>query len=156
MNKIITACFLFISMNILAQDEIYLHTTSAANISDHISYLDHPNLNNNPNATIFVMHNYGSTGYIHDLPIGIWYSDSESKWSVFNEDVSTMSENIMFNVFIADGASVIETTADGASSYHTIDNALINNNPSSVVFASKYWNPNGVYNLDNYGFWFVG
>ena len=58
MNKIITACFLFISMNILAQDEIYLHTTSAANISDHISYLDHPNLNNNPNATIFVMHNY--------------------------------------------------------------------------------------------------
>ncbi len=156
MRKIIITFFLALFCIIVqAQDEVYLHTSNAGNIAAATTILDHPDLNGDANANFFFTHNFGTTGgNFHNIPTGTFYNGTN--WTIFNEDHSNMAEDISFNVFIANDASVIEGTADGTNNYYYLDNALINNDPDAVVIAAKYWNPNGVYNTQNYGFWYDG
>jgi hypothetical protein len=83
--------------------------TDGDNTSKHITRLDHPKLNNNPNAKIVVSHMYnlsrGFGGKYNDHPIGVYYNGS--KWCIYNEDKEDMDLGIGFFVFIAND----ETTA---------------------------------------------
>lgn len=155
MKTAITTCLLFFCMTIVANDLIYVHTTTAGNTSGTRTTLDHTALNNNPSATIFVIHNYSPLFTFHDVPIGTYYDGTN--WSIQNEDgVTPMGANLNFNVFIANGARVDGGIANGTSNYFKIDNTLVNNDPLGVIITSKYYNPYSVYNPLNYGFWFDG
>lgn len=152
MKSVISLLTLILTFGLFAQDKSYLHTASVSNTSGHITYLDHPDLNDNPNANIFIIHNYSPGNILHDIPIGTWYDGSQ--WSVFNEDLSTMTIGAAFNIYIADGGTVIEHSQDGTSYTTELSHSSINGDPAATIISAKYWNPNGVYNLQNYGFWY--
>jgi hypothetical protein len=85
----------------------FVHFVTDENISDTFpctTYVDHPLTNGNPNAILFVTHNWNplgtpsNEGQFNDHPIGVWYDEGPQRWAIFNEDEEAMSEGVAFNV----------------------------------------------------------
>jgi hypothetical protein len=70
---------------------LFFHTTAPGNIAAHVSTLDHPLLNGNPNAAVFVMHQFvpGAT-VLNPHALGVWYDTGIARWRLFNEDAAAM------------------------------------------------------------------
>ena len=144
--------------------DTFVHAATVANISGNYTLIDHPLTNENPNAILLVTQNWnpsGSAGEYNDHPIGVWYSNSAKKWSVFNQDLANMPSGADFNVLIPPtGADVFVHTATAAnitgnSTY--IDHPLTNDNPNAIVLVTQNWNPGGVsgtYNNHPIGVWY--
>ena len=138
-------------------DTMFIHVATAANISNAASYIDHPDLNANPNAMLVVSHRLG---IYNDKITGLWYNSGNQRWAVFNEDASPMLVDSQYNVYIKGNiANVIvhiaSATNQGSSpSYTVIDEPSINGNPNPFLVLTSYWSPNSVYNNYNYGFWY--
>lgn len=97
-----------------------LHHANPGNIDWNTTYLDHPDLNGNPGAWVLVTHNWGvegvvssdvqlanggvpaATGVYVDANLGVWYSESEGRWAIFDQagEGGTMPENALFNVLV--------------------------------------------------------
>ncbi len=164
MKRIILFLTVFATTLFYAQDKIYVHTATAANISGHITYLDHPDLNGNPNANIVYKHVWNPDGNIYngvynDNIDGLWYNGSN--WTIYNEDFSPMVEGAHFFVYIgSNNADFITHIADAASvgvtdAFTVIDDPDFNNDdPGPYAVMSNYWNPNSIYNPHNYGFFY--
>jgi hypothetical protein len=137
------------SFNILVlnDDNSILHTAASGNISAAVSRIDHPALNNNPDAIVYVTQNWNggsSTGVYNTSRVGAYYSTSTQKWSVFNEDVAAMVEGSKYNIYVGASEFVHKSEAGNISSSVTrFDNPLINRNPDARVFALHNWNPFG-------------
>lgn len=87
----------------------YVHFVTVGNISDTFpctTYVDHELANANPNAMLFVTHNWNPLGIPSDQgqsnnhPIGVWYDEGAQRWAIFNEDEEAMSEGRAFNVSV--------------------------------------------------------
>jgi len=79
----------------------FVHRSKADNIVSNTTLIDHTSTNNNPNAKIFVTHNWNPDavgGKYHNHNIGVFYNGS--KWVIFNEDLSAMDIGVSFNVMI--------------------------------------------------------
>ena len=76
---------------------IIQHTALAANTDAHITRLDHPQLNGNPNALIQLTQHW--TAVYNDKEIGVYYDGT--RWAIFNQDLSAMPLNAKFNVLIS-------------------------------------------------------
>jgi len=84
-------------------DAAFVHTSTGDNISANSTYLDHPLLNGNPDAVVYVTQNWnpsGSGGTYNDHPIGVWYDGGRDQWAVFNQDRDAMPEDAAFNVAV--------------------------------------------------------
>jgi len=156
MKKLITL-LLFLTVNTLfAQDNMFIHTVTAANSGGNVTYLDHPDLNNNPDAEIIISRTW--SGFYNDKVVGLWYSGSN--WAVFNEDSSDMIEGVKFVIYIANPTNVITHIASVANQgsipgITVIDDVRLNDNdPGPIAVMCNYWNPNSVYNNINYGFFY--
>jgi len=81
-----------------------IHISDGTNTSGQITYLNHPDANNNPDAIVFVtqIYNPGGTanGVYNDHNVGVYYSSGQNKWSVYNEDLVAMPAGASFNVMI--------------------------------------------------------
>jgi hypothetical protein len=91
------------SVAAVAFDAAFVHDATAENVSANSTYLDHPLLNGNPNAVVYVTQNWnpgGSGGKYNDHPIGVWYNGSRDRWAIFNQDREPMPEDASFNVAI--------------------------------------------------------
>jgi hypothetical protein len=142
----------------LVDDKIIRHTATAANTSGNLTIIDHPLLNGNPSAIITVSHNWEESGMLNENRVGVWYDGSN--WTIFNEDISSMSTGLAFNVYIAGSAANaythIATAANTSAAYTVIDDASVNGDPNAIIVLSTYWNPNGIYNPDHYGLFYDG
>lgn len=79
----------------------FTHTSSASNTHDNFTEINHPLLNGDPYALVFVTHNFPPTsGVYHNHAIGVWYNPDRDRWTIFNEDLAIMHEDITFNVLI--------------------------------------------------------
>lgn len=162
MKTIFTSMLLLIFMTAMAQDKIYVHTATAANISDHITHIDHPDLNGNPDAAIVYINNFNpnSVGGVYNNHVsGLWYNGVQ--WTIYNEDMSPMVEGASFNVYIASDPSDVITHVATASNIFghitDIDDARLNGrNPGPYIAFSHYYNPNSIYNTGNYGQYYTG
>ncbi len=138
----------------------FVHTVTAANKAGHITTLDHPWLNNNPNAVVLVTQLYG---VYNPREIGVWYDGG--RWKIFNQDLVELPSNAKFNVLIAtggagiSGATAIQHTHTNASKlgaphvgYTILDNPAINNTGQLHLFATQRWI--GTYNTRNYNIWY--
>ena len=142
----------------------FVHTTTAANIAGHYTYLDHPLTNDNPNAIVFVTQNWnpgGVGGTYNDHPIGVWYSSGVKKWAIFNQDFASMPDGAAFNILIpaVDTSVFVHIARAGSISdnYTLIDHPLTNYNPNAIVLVTQNWNPSGVgntYNNQPIGVWY--
>jgi len=140
------------------KDLIYVHTATAANSNGNVTYLDHPDLNNNPDAKIVFSHNWNDGTY-NDKVTGLWYDGGN--WTIFNEDITNIIEGSTYNVYIAKEGELITHLATAANqgsldSYTVLDHPLLNGNADANIVLSNYWNPNSVYNSNNYSVWYDG
>lgn len=80
----------------------YRHVATASTISGNWTTIDHPMLNDNPNAKFTFLHNWGAQddpeNVLYDEVAGAWYDGS--RWAIYNEDISAFPENAMFNLVI--------------------------------------------------------
>ena len=154
-----------LGITIYAQDKIFVHTATAANISGHITYMDHPDLNNNPSANIVYKHvwnpNGEITGVYNDNIDGLWYNGIAGRWTIYNEDISPMVEGAQFFVYIGSNNDDFITHIASVANQHPISaSASVITDPDFTVFEgpyavmSNYFNPNGVYNPHNYAFFY--
>lgn len=146
----------------------WVHTAAAGNIFSNWTYLDHPSLNNNPNAIFFVDQNWNPSGSLsgvyNDNAIGIWYDDGEGKWGIFNQDYFVdMVAGASFNVMIPhdDFGAFVHTAEAGniTSNYTYLDHPKLNGNPDAIVLVTSNWNPpgsSGVYLDKSVGVWYSG
>ena len=146
--------------------DVFVHTATAANTSAHVTYIDHPLTNDNPNAIVFVTQNWnpggGVIGVYNNRVIGVYYASGAQKWAVFNQDTAAdMPVDVAFNVLIpATGADVFVHTATATSisdNYTYIDHPLTNDNTNAIVFVTQTYNPGGVggeYNDQPIGVWY--
>jgi hypothetical protein len=135
---------------------VFVHDATLASIAYNYTLIDDPLLNDNPGATVFVTQNWnpaGQPGVYNNHVVGLWYSTTDEKWSIFNEDVATMPEDASFNILVAsaDETAIIHTaTAGNTSGNNTrIDDPRIDGNPNALLTVSQNWNPGtavGVYN----------
>ena len=138
------------SFNILVlnDDNSIFHTAVSGNISAAASNIDHPALNNNPNAIVYVTQNWngeGSGGVFNTSKVGVYYSPTSQKWAVFNEDHANMVENSKYNIYIGASEFVHKSEAGNISVAVTrFDNPLVNRDNAAKVFALHNWNPFGV------------
>jgi hypothetical protein len=145
----------------MSAQEMFVHTATAGNISADASYIDHPDLNGNPNAKILVSHNWnppGSTGVYNDNNTGVFYSNAQSKWVVYNENSNNMIVGSSYNVYIGNGDVVVHIAdlANQASNpaYSVINHPDLNGDPSARVLLTNYFNPNGLRNDHTYAVWY--
>ncbi|MFC2043074.1 hypothetical protein ACFLUA_02860 [Chloroflexota bacterium] len=132
--------------------EAFIHTAAYSNISGNETYINHPLTNNNPNAILFVTQNWNPGGEVigvyNNQSIGVYYSSSAQKWSVFNQDTTTdMPPNASFNVLIptTNRAVFVHTATDdnSAGSRTYIDHPLTNDNPNAILIVTQNLNPGG-------------
>jgi Astacin (Peptidase family M12A) len=136
----------------------FVHTVTAANKAGHITTLDHPSLNNNPNAVITVTQLYG---VYNTHEIGVWYNNG--RWTIFNQDRVELPLNATFNVLIGtggiSGATTIQHTHTDASKlgephkgYTILDYPAINNKSDWSLFVTQRWI--GTYNALGFNIWY--
>ncbi len=153
---------LLLSLNAVAQDQVFVHTATAATISADASFIDHPDLNGNPGAQIVVSHSWnppGSSGVYNEFNTGVFYSSTQAQWGVYNESGASMTENSSYNVSIGGGSDVFLHIADAGAvgslaSYSVLDHPDINGNPNAVIVLTTYFNPNGIRNNETYALWY--
>ncbi len=82
----------------------YVHTTTYPNTSTSITRLDHPQLNNNPNAIINITQNlnpFGGNDVYNNNNVGVYYTGTH--WSIYHEDYTKhMPLGANFNVVFHD------------------------------------------------------
>ena len=163
MKTLFTSLFLFLCLTLTAQDKIYVHTADATNTNINITYIDHPDLNSNPSASIFVTHTYnpgGGSGLYDNNVLGTYYDTTFNRWAIYHED-STMPINagLKYNVYIAFNPSDVIThiasvANQGTTAAHTvIDDPRFNGqNPGPIAVMSHYFNPFSVVNNNSHRF----
>lgn len=164
MKTMITFLMLLVCSITFAQDKIYVHTATPENTTGNVTFLDHPDLNDNPNASIVYSHvwNPNSNPGVYNNNIdGLWYTGSS--WAIYNEISTTpMVEGVQFFIYIAsDPDSVIthiSTVANQGNDgpYTTdIDHSSFNSSvPGPYAIISNFYNPNNVYNPNTYSFYY--
>ncbi|MCS6843445.1 MAG: hypothetical protein NZ528_03840 [Caldilineales bacterium] len=81
----------------------FVHTATAANINNHITYMSHPLTTSNRHALVFITSNWnpgGSGGTYNNRHTGVFYSALQQRWAVFNQDLAAMPVNAGFNVYV--------------------------------------------------------
>lgn len=149
-----------------AQDKIYVHVATSSNINGNVTNIDHPDLNNNPNAGVVFNHSRNPNGQsevVNDNISGIGYNSVNNKWYIYNENsANNIVINSSYNVYIANNSSNVITHVSNSSNESAagnfasvIDHPLLNNNePGPIAILSNYFTPNSVYNNYNYGFYY--
>jgi serine protease len=139
--------------NVVVNDG-FVHRATAASISGHITAIDNPLANGNPNAVVIVTPNWnpgGIGGIYNNHPIGVWYNGS--RWTIYNEDIAAMPVNAAFNVAISPHGSFVHvaTSTLGNASYFT--NPLASPLGARALITHNY-GPFFKYNLKNTGVYY--
>jgi hypothetical protein len=108
----------------------FVHKATAANTTGHVTYIDNPKLNGNPNAQLIISHNWSApAGNVYNNhPTGVWYNSVNGRWSVYNQDLVAMPVNASFNILIANASA----DCGGGS---TVSNVKLNNGTNNVAVA---------------------
>lgn len=141
-----------------------VHHATSANIVDNSTYIDHPLINNNPDAVLLATRVRDQDEGASDAhPIGVWYDANRGgKWAIFNQDLAAIPKGAIFNVTFSEGPgeavfvhrAISANTVDN-STY--IDHPLANNNLDAVLTVTPNWNPGGgtgIYNVHPVGVWY--
>ncbi|WP_373548109.1 M12 family metallopeptidase [Haliscomenobacter sp.] len=134
----------------------FRHVTNPGNVQGHITRLDHPQLNGNPNALVFIMPNYNTngadpSGADYQQNAGVYYSGG--RWAIFNQNTKApMPVNLTFNVLVAPAgnANYFSVTctqnskAGLAPNGMVIDHPATNNKPNVLLMVTQNWS--GTYN----------
>lgn len=142
-----------------------VHTALPSNTIGHVTDIDNPMTNNNPDAIVSVTQRFnaggGVGGIYNNHAIGVYYDTVHNQWAIFNEDLTDLPNGAVFNVAVlghekraAVHTSTVLNTSLAATS---LNQPLTNDNPNALVFVTQNWNPPGgafVYNDHEPGVFF--
>jgi hypothetical protein len=149
----------FVLLNVDAQVS-YVHTATAGNTGFNLTKLDHPQLNNQPDALPIVTQHWDPTqsgsGIYNNSSIGVWYDTAINRWRIFNQLPSgggapPMPVGAAFNVLIpnplfAAGSHAFRTTPLGVPvGFYNLSHPLLDNTACAHPFVTAVYNPNNVY-----------
>ncbi|MEI9809704.1 MAG: hypothetical protein WDO16_18610 [Bacteroidota bacterium] len=121
----------------IARPTWFTVAAKSTNISSHRLILDHPYLNDKPNAKLFitpVMNSATGPGVYDNHPVSVWYNTAARKWNIQHDDLSAMRTGTTYNVRI-DPSAERETATRGGNILLTsmfIRNVNTDNNPNAV------------------------
>lgn len=157
MKTIFTSLLLFFLVLVDAQTDFYVHKAISTNIFGNATKLDHPRLNNKPNASFVISHVWnppgGSSVYNNKIS-GLYYDGAY--WVIYNQDNSDFIPNSSFFVYIPEpgwGAQFTVTDANINDGYADLDYGGTNNNPEAIVVANPIYT---TYINKNIGLWYTG
>ena len=78
----------------------FQHTATAGTISGNLTRLDHPLLNDNPAAMVYVTHVYGPGSNVYVPAVGVYFDPVALRWTIYREDLGAMPANAAFNVLV--------------------------------------------------------
>lgn len=76
----------------------FKHTTAVSNITFNYTYLTYATPSEND--IVIVTHNFSPNGTYLNKAVGVFWDISNSRWCIYNEDLSNMPTNITFNVLV--------------------------------------------------------
>lgn len=132
--------------NILAYPQgsnAFVHTTGGT--STNSTTLNHPLLNNNPNAKILIT----KASFRNTKEVGVAYASSLGRWAIVNLDLTLFNAS-SFNVVI-DDAAFTATAATSSGNHFAINNVATDNRPNHLVYTTPLFgggsnpNPTGVW-----------
>lgn len=140
----------------------FVHRVTTTNIDadglgNHVTRLNHPALNGNRSANIFITANYNPSerGFVYNNhPVGAYYYAGH--WHIFNQDHATMPMDAAFNVFVPNHSFVHVASADSRSGHITYLGTSLPADAERRVFVSQNWSEHGIYNPNAIGVYFAG
>ena len=146
-----TLCLL-LSITPLLSQTFFQHTVTDENKRGHLTELAHAQLDNNPNAKVFVTQN----GKFNPHEVGVWYSNN--KWHIFNQNRKELLAGTVFSVYVpppnANNAFTVTTNSSNTSGHiTTLDNGLVNAQAGALLFITQRY---GKYNTSPVGVWYSG
>lgn len=76
----------------------FKHTTAVSNITFNYTYLTYATPSEND--IVIVTHNFSPNGTYLNKAVGVFWDITNSRWCIYNEDLSNMPTNITFNVLV--------------------------------------------------------
>lgn len=86
----------------------FLHIITEENLGDEGSYLDHPALNNNPNAQVKILQNHAPdvrSSHVNQFEAKVAYNSASGKWYIANVNERLPRPNTDYNVVISSGGT---------------------------------------------------
>jgi hypothetical protein len=125
---------------------VFVHTVTQASItggSNHMTLLDHPLLNNQPNAKPVITPVWQGTYNNHHT--GVYYNAANGRWHIFNQDLAAMPVSAIFNVYVPQDDSInIVHTVTAQNVIDTSDTILPNNFAENTgVIVTPAWTQDG-------------
>lgn len=138
----------------------FTHTTSAYNTSGHITTMDHPTLNGNPDAKVHFFHVFnptGGAGAYNGNPAAAWYNYATGRWVIANMNNATMPLGTGFSVRVGRGSVHRSNTSNSSGHQTTLEHLLANGDPEALIQISPtpyagVWS--GTTNNHPIGVWF--
>ena len=87
---------------------VFVHRAAPDNTVEGSTYVDHPLVDEDPDAVLSVTPNWnpGGGGGIYDNhPVGVRYDADRTEWAIFNQDLAPMPEGAAFNVLVSEEPS---------------------------------------------------
>jgi hypothetical protein len=120
-------------------------TSTTGNIVRAGVVLNHPFLNGDPSAVLFVSHVYNpngnDTGTMWNHPLSVEYDTVRSRWTIMNSDNADMMSGLTFNFRINASARKICVPPGGTGSEFSPGLVLDDSNANSNPFASLIVTP---------------
>jgi hypothetical protein len=135
-----------------AQWQTFVHTASAVNTFLDTTEIDEPAINGDPDAVVVVTQVWnpggGDAGVFNPHHVGLAYSSTTGRGSIYNEDFAAMPLGASFNVWVgpqvAGGAFRHTTTAANTTAATTrLDHPGLNGCPGAILQATHLRNPGG-------------
>ncbi len=150
---------LLLSITLSQAQVSFQHVTSPTNTSGAMTIVDHPQLNGNPNAVVFVAPLWQQAGDLNPAySVGTRYLNG--RWHIFQQNQYVLpaatSPRLRFNVLFYPspvvGVFVHRVTAGNKSGHiTTLDHPQLNNNPRAVLLVTQRF---GAYNNHEVGVWY--
>lgn len=88
-------------------DRVFVHTATAANTNDSLTQVQHPLLDNNPNAQFLITHNWNpnaeENGVFDNHPNAVFFDGAY--WNITNESGDSIPGGAAYNVVVLSDAS---------------------------------------------------
>lgn len=147
----------FFGVAITAADtDIVVHQTSAPNIDGHLTVVDDPSLNGQPDRLLFVTQRFGT---YNPHEVGVWYDQDRQRWTIYNEDAAPMPPDTQFNVLAVDPGSPYAfthrvTPGNVEEYFTTISHPSLDHNPGAMVLTTPHYE--STYVPSPIGVWYTG
>ncbi|WOO39731.1 DUF7452 domain-containing protein [Rubellicoccus peritrichatus] len=145
-----------LALESLSASELFVHKVDESNISGHMTRLNQPATNGQPNQLIFVTPRFGT---YNPHTVGVWYEDETGQWTIYNEDRTPLPMDAEFNVLSLSPnthqAFTHTATKDNTVDYYTfISHPLSDYDPDATLLITPNWSES--YVPGPLGVWYDG